>query len=190
MLSTKKITLHGGTALVNVPEILKRIQVKDSSIVADLGCGGGGHFVGPLALMVGKFGKVYAVDIKKNVLQTVESNMKLQHFDNVVTVWTDLERYGAAKIPKESCDVVLVVNVLFQNKKHDEIIREALRLLKPGGKLVIIEWKTGSIPFGPPAEVRVSDEIVKGIASKIGLTLLDEFNASEYHYAIVFRKFS
>ncbi len=190
MLSTKKLVLHGGTALLNVPEILKKIPIKDSSIVADLGCGGGGHFVAPLASMVGKFGKVYAVDIKKNVLHSVENTMKLQHYDNVETVWTDLERYGAAKIPEGSCDVVLLVNVLFQNKKHEEMIREAVRLLKPGGKLVVIEWKNGSIPFGPPISTRVTDETVKIITLKAGLILLDEFSASEYHYAIVFRKFS
>lgn len=190
MLSTKKILLHGGTALLNVVELVKRFQIKDSAIVADLGCGGSGHFVGPLAATVGKFGKVYALDVKKNVLQTVESNMKLQHFTNVETVWSDLEQYGAATIPQASCDFVLLVNVLFQNKKHEEIISEACRMLKGGGRLAIIEWKTGLIPFGPPQEVRIASEALKTIGMKIGLVLLDEFSASEYHYAVVFRKIS
>ena len=55
---------------------------------------------------------------------------------------------------------------------------------------MVIEWKNGPIPFGPPLDTRVTDETVKTYTLKLGLILLDEFGASEYHYAMIFRKFS
>ncbi|MBI4239700.1 methyltransferase domain-containing protein [Candidatus Uhrbacteria bacterium] len=183
-----KVILQGGTALLDAFKILKRIEIKEAYVVADLGCGGGGHFVAPLAKMVGINGKVYALDVQKRVIEAVESKMKFQKILNVETVWSNLEVYGAAKIPNESCDVVVIVNVLFQNTQHSTIINEATRMLRPGGRLAVIDWMSLSSPFGPPLNLRISPERLKSIVFNSGLRLFDEFDAGSYHYVEVFRK--
>ncbi len=181
--------LKGGTALLDANEVLRRLDIKDSYVVADLGCGGGGHFVAPTAMMVGKNGKVYAVDIQKRVLQALKSQFELQKLTNIELVWSNLELYGAAKIPDASCDVAMIVNVLFQNTKHDIILQEAKRFLRSGGRLAILDWKEGSQPFGPPKELRIAKQKIREIAYEVGgLFLIDEFDAGRYHYVLVFRK--
>ena len=58
----------GGSVLLDVNLILKKAGIGDKMVVANLGCGASGHFVFPVADLVGKKGKVFAVDILKTVL--------------------------------------------------------------------------------------------------------------------------
>ncbi len=184
----ESVILKGGTSLIDVPDLLGRVGVSSGQTVADLGCGGGGHFVAPTASLVGTSGLVYAVDIQKKVLNSLEATLKLQNIGNVKLVWSDLERVGAADIPDGSCDVAVLANVLFQNKNHHAIIQEASRVLKKGGKLAIVDWKQTSSPFGPPPDLRVSQETVKTLADSLGLLFLDLFDVGAYHYGIVLQK--
>ncbi|MBI2484086.1 methyltransferase domain-containing protein [Candidatus Uhrbacteria bacterium] len=184
-----QVTLKGGTALLDASKVLKRLDIKDSYVVADLGCGGGGHFIAPSARIVGESGKVYAIDIQKRVLASLKSQLAIQDITNVELVWSDLEKYGAAKIPNGSCDVVIIINVLFQNTKHDLILKEAKRFLRPGGRLAVIDWKEGAQPFGPPAHLRVPPQKIRELAYDVGeLLLIDDFDAGRYHYVLVFRR--
>lgn len=178
--------MQGGTALLNPVEILKSLNIKDSYIVADLGCGGNGHFVAPLATLVGKNGKVYALDIQKTVLDALQARLKLQNITNTQLVWSDLEQFGAAAIPEQSCDLVILINVLFQNKDHASILKESQRFLKKGGRLVIIDWKYSSSPFGPPIDLRIAPMEIKTLGNNLQLKLFHEFDAGQYHYALVF----
>lgn len=182
------IESSGGSKLIDPNFVLQKVGVREKMQTADLGCGAVGHFVFPLARLVGKDGKVYAVDIQKNILENIEKRADLENFQNVICVWTDLERYGAAKIESGSLDIVFLINILFQNKDRVTIMKEAARLLKIGGKLAVIDWMLTDAPFGPPVEGRVDPAWVEKEADKIGLRLLQRFSAGKYHYGLVFEK--
>ena len=89
------VYVSGGNELLDPMEILGRLGVTTGSIVADLGCGGAGHFVIPAAKLVGHKTNVYAVDIQKIVLASVASIGRLEGISNIKTVWSDIERLGA-----------------------------------------------------------------------------------------------
>lgn len=180
--------VRGGTILLNVLEIIKKLDIKESYVIADLGCGGAGHFVGPLARLTGKTGKVYALDVQKGVLEVVKGKMAQQNITNVEYVWSDLETYGAAAIPDGSCDLTFLVNVLFQNTDHAAILKESARFLRIGGRLVIIDWRHIASPFGPPQHIRVDPKKIKDLGFSLGLAWFDEFDAGPYHFGLVFRK--
>jgi len=180
--------ITGGNALLDAKLILAKAQIKEGMRVADLGCGTSGHFVFPAARIVGKKGVVYAVDILKTTLQNIEKRAKLENLANVQAVWTDLEIFGATKIDSGKLDVAMLINTLYQSKKRVEIIREAIRLLKKKGKLVIVEWKSSALPFGPSIDARVNKDLLKQGAGKLGMVLEEEFEAGEYHYGMVFEK--
>lgn len=180
--------LQGGTSLIDVSHLLKQIGIGPGNIVADLGCGGGGHFVAPTAALVGSSGLVYAIDIQRKVLGSLEASLKLQNITNVKIVWSNLEDIGAAEVPNESCDIAILANVLFQNKNHEAILCEAARMLKEGGALVVVDWKHYKASFGPPDELRVSVEQVKDIAVRLGLREERVFDVGNYHYALILRK--
>jgi ubiquinone/menaquinone biosynthesis C-methylase UbiE len=178
----------GGNALLDVNLVLSRAQISENMRVADLGCGSSGHFVFPSSKIVGKRGKVYAVDILKTVLSEIEKRIKQENIGNIETVWSNLEIFNATKIESGSLDIVLLINTLYQSHKRVEIIREAIRMLKKGGKLLVVDWKNISSPFGPPAEERVKIDLLKIGGEKLGLEIEDEFDAGQYHYGILFTK--
>ena len=178
----------GGNALLDVNYILKKIEIGQNMFVADLGCGSSGHFIFPISQMVGKRGRVYAVDILKTVLESINRRIKQENIENMQTVWTDLEVFKATRIEAGSLDVALLANTLYQSQKRSEILRESARLLKKNGKLVIVEWKNIASHFGPPPEMQVNKEQMKIAAAKLGLVLEEEFDAGIYHYGLVFFK--
>jgi len=99
-----------------------------------------------------------------------------------------LEIFKATKIESGSLDVALLINTLYQSRKRVEILREAIRMLKKGAKLLVVEWKNVSSPFGPPPEERVKPDLLKIGAKKLGLEIEDEFEAGQYHFGILFVK--
>ena len=175
--------------LLNPQQLLeKELELQFGHQVADMGCGGAGYFTLPAARLVGSRGKVYAVDILKTALDGVVSKAKLDNILNVESVWSDIERVGATKIPAESLDDALLINIMFQSRKNEDMLKEAHRLLKTGGKLLIVDWKAQPTPFGPPAANRLSPQTISQLASKIGYTVLKEFEAGPYHYGFVLVK--
>lgn len=182
--------LTGGNVLIDSGLIIKKAGISDKMKVADLGCGALGHFVFPTAKIVGKKGKMYAVDILKTILENIQKRSKQEGLDNIIeTVWTDLEVFGATtKIESGSLDVAMLINTLYQSHKRVEILRESIRMLKKDGKLLIIEWESIATPLGPPAEERVKSESLISAAPKLGLKLEEEFEAGQYHYGLIFTK--
>lgn len=180
--------LTGGNILLDANFILNKVSVEDKMKIADLGCGASGHFIFPASIMAGNSGLVYAVDIQKTMLETVSRRVKQENIKNVKIKWSDLEIFNATEIESGSLDIALLINTLYQSHKRVEIIREAIRMLKKRGKLVIVEWKNIALPFGPPPEERVKTDLLKIGAQKLGLKLEEEFEAGHYHYGMLFVK--
>ncbi len=176
------------TALFDIKDILSRMGIGEKQWVAELGCGNFGFFVFPLARLIGKYGKVYAVDILKPTLQEINRKAKMENLSQVVTVWSNLEIFRATNIPVSSLDNAFLINILHQSNKREEIIREATRLLKRGGQLLIIEWKSTDVPFGPKSKHRVKIEDIKNIITRLGLSIKNNFEAGPYHYGLILKK--
>jgi len=178
----------GGNTLIDANLIIKKGGIGDKMKVADLGCGAIGHFVFPISKVVGKKGMVYAVDILKASLENLSRRIKQENIANIETVWSDLEIFGATKIEASSLDVILLINTLHLSHKRVEVLREALRMLKKDGRLIIVDWENIASPFGPPVEDRVKVEALEAAAPKLGLKLEEEFEAGQYHYGLIFTK--
>lgn len=180
--------MKSGNVLLDVDLILSKLDLQEKMTVADFGCGTTGFFVFPIAKIVGKNGIVYAVDILKIALENIKRKARHENLVCIQAIWSDLEKFGATKIEAASVDVGLLINTLYLTNKKKEILREVARTLKKGAKLLVIEWKNISIPFGPNPEERISRDNMLEIAKKMGFELKDEFSAGEYHYALSFIK--
>lgn len=174
-----------GNELINPFKVLERCGIQPGFHVADLGCGALGHFVFPSAQLVGGQGKVYAVDVMKEVLRSIERIQRQEQFFNVVSVWSDVEVIGATRIPDASLDLAIIANNIFLSKKRENMVSEALRLLKSGGKLLLIEWKKEKTPIGPDLEHRLAEEDARAYVKREELGAIERFDAGEYHYALL-----
>jgi ubiquinone/menaquinone biosynthesis C-methylase UbiE len=174
---------------VNPGKIIEILDIRPQMTVADFGCGSG-HYVIEAARRVGKSGKVYGIDIQQEMLSFVRSQAGLEHLTNIETIWTDLETPDATRLKENTVDVVIVSNILFQAKNKEQIVKEAFRVLKAGGKVAVIEWDIEKQPagFGPPMDSRISPADSKSLFEKQGFYLEKEFNPGENHYGLIFKK--
>jgi len=178
------------TVMFNVPAILKKLDIKSGSIVADLGTGREGRMALASAKMIGDDGIAYAVDIVKAILPAVQTKAAIYGLHTVRTVWSNLEIYGATKVISDnSLDVAFLVTILFQSKKQEDIMKEAKRMLKPGGRLCVVDWKA-NMPnlLGPAQGQRVNPETIKKLGQNLKLKLKEEFDAGQCHWGLIFIK--
>jgi len=178
----------GGNTLLDPEYLLKDIlELPYGAKVGDLGCGSMAFFTLQAAKLVGDKGQVYACDIQKDVLSSVESKAKQEGLYNIKTVWTNLELVGATKI-NEPLDYTFLVNTLFQSKAHQEMLKEAYRLTKTGGRLLLIDWKISSGPVGPANDMKVPKDLAERMATEVGFKKISEFEAGNSHYGMIFEK--
>jgi len=164
-------------------QILSQLDLKSTMVVADFGCGSGGWVI-PLAKIL-EDGRVWAVDIQEEALSALESKLQLYRISNVKKVVADIER-GVSQISSSSLDLVLMSNLLFQVEDKKAVFEEAERVLKRGGKVLVVDWVKNA-PFGPKEGV-ISPEEVKEIAQNVGFRFEKEIPAGGYHYALLFVK--
>ncbi|MCX6795518.1 MAG: methyltransferase domain-containing protein [Candidatus Falkowbacteria bacterium] len=174
--------------LFDINLILNKIGITEGWQILEAGCGQFGHFVFPSAKLVGKQGRVFAADIIKSHLEEIERQKRTDNLPQITTIWTNLEVWQGTKISAGTLDAVLLVNTLNQTEKRNETLQELVRIIKRDGKLLIIEWKEHDLLFGPKTEKRINRENLKALAQKLGLKLIDEFEAGALHYALIFKK--
>jgi len=162
--------------------------VGEGDRVADLGAGSGGYFTIPMAHAVGYTGKVYAVDLNREALATIEFAKKQENLLQIETIWADIEKPNATGIRAASLDYVFLKNVLFQNTHHDAILAEAFRLLKKGGVLVIVDWRQNDENLGPDFSQLINREELFALATKQGFARVDEGQVGGYHFFHIYRK--
>lgn len=179
------ISKIGSGGLMNPNNIVRNFNISRGMIVADFGCGAG-YFTIPIAKLVKSSGKVYAIDVLKDVLENVLSKAKIDRLLNIKTVRANIEIVGGTKIKDKSVDLAVLANILFQCNDYDSVINEAKRILKKRGKIIIIDWIPDKVPLGPKFEHSLSEENIKKIATKNGLKITESFSAGDKHYGMIF----
>jgi ubiquinone/menaquinone biosynthesis C-methylase UbiE len=154
----------------------------------DLGSGSGFYTLAA-GKIVGEQGLVYSVDILESALDHVAAETRMKGLRNIKTLLADLEAEGSCpQIPTGSADMVLFANLLHQIKNSANLFGEAYRLLKTGGKLVVIEWNDQPGPLGPSVEDRISSTQTTRLAQKSAFKSAGTINTDPYHYGLIFIK--
>ena len=177
--------MPGTGGFLQPEEVLKKLNIRKDMQVADFGCGAG-YFTISLAKLTEQ-GKVYAFDVLEQALESVRSRAKLQGLFNIETKRCNLEVARSSGLMDNSIDLTLLANILFQSSKKIDIIKEAKRILKKGGEMVIIDWQPNQ-PMGPPKDLIVSLESVKKMAQDERLVFKKEFPVDTYHWGMIFTK--
>ena len=162
---------------------LKSLGLREDDVVADLGAGTGFYSVAAGHLV--PKGKVYAVEIIKDFLATLRNKVKEAHLNNVEALWGNIEKDGGTSIGDNVADAVIASNVLFQVADKEKFIKEAKRILKPKGKVLLIDWSELSV-------LGIKKAIPKNKAREMfeqkGFVFERDINAGVHHYGMILTK--
>ncbi len=161
---------------------LSKLGLTDGMKVVDLGAGSGFYTL-EAARRVGASGRVYAVEVIKELLERIRSTGKTQGLMNIEVIWGNAEKIGGTKLKENFVDRVIASNILFQIEKPDEFALEIKRILKPGGKLLVVDWSDIS-PLGPKNPFSAVKS--QALFEKSGFKLEQNFGAGDHHYGLVF----
>lgn len=171
---------------LNPSEIVAQMGLMQGQSVADLGCGNG-FYVLPAAQMVGGSGTVLALDVVESKLAATVSIANQFGYRNVRVHQADLAK-PLLDVPANSVDAVIIGNILHEISDKQQLLKNAYRLLKNPGKILIVEWKKITAPIGPPVDKRLEQQQVETWLMNLGLRKLKELQADNYHYAVLFEK--
>ena len=168
-------------------KVLHAVELDKNMIVADLGSGNG-FFTVPAARIIGEQGQVWAVDILEEALGNLISLARMEGRNNILTQQCDLDAPQSCNIPELTCDLVIVGKVLAQMKNPQNLANEAYRILKTGGKLLVVEWKKQSSVLGPSLDQRISLEDAKKLFIAQAFKFGGDIETDKYHYGLIFEK--
>lgn len=177
----------GAGGFLDPGKIMSEFDIQEGMSIADFGCGTG-YFTILLGQKVGKDGKVYALDVQEPPLDSVRAKAKAAGLENIETVRANLEVLGGSRLPDNSQDMVLLANILFQSTKKAEIISESARVMKAGGRLIVIDWKRSAGGFGPPDELRTEQADMRALAPENIFSFQKDIDAGSFHYGMMFQK--
>ncbi|MDB5239211.1 MAG: type 11 methyltransferase [Candidatus Parcubacteria bacterium] len=160
---------------------LSKLGLADGMKVVDLGAGSG-FYSFEAARRVGASGRIYAVEIQKDLLERLRSVGAKEGLRNIEAVWGNVEKIGGTKLREAIADRVIASNILSHTAKHDDFALEIKRILKPGGKLLLVDWSDASTMS--PKTV-VSSVKAETLFEKNGFKLDQSFDAGSHHYGLV-----
>jgi len=166
---------------------IKQFALSPGMFVADFGSGSGFYALAA-ARAVAPAGKVFAVDIQKDLLERLKNGARQNHLNNVDIIWGDLEHLGGTKLRDGSIDAVTICNLFFQIDNKDALCLETKRVLKPNGRVLVVDWASSFGGVGPLEKNIISKMEMAGIFQDHGFILDREISAGAEHYGLIFRK--
>lgn len=163
--------------------VLAEIGVKAGLTFVDVGCGDG-YFALPAARLVGGAGRVYGVDVDAGAIDRLAEKAAAEGLTNLTL------KAGKAEdtVLCASCaDIVFFGIDLHDFQDPRKALSNARVMLKPVGRLIDLDWKKMRQDFGPPYDVRFTEQEASRLIESAGFKVDSVKNAGPYHYLIVAR---
>ncbi|MFZ2593324.1 MAG: methyltransferase domain-containing protein [Minisyncoccia bacterium] len=171
----------GVVDFVDPTKVVYQLGVKEGMHVVDLGAGSGAY-TKVMANFVGAVGQVYAVEVQKDLLQRLKTDMQKLGYNHITYIWGNIEKIGGTKIGDAEIDFVLISNVLFQVEDVEQCLQEAFRILKKGGGVGVVEWSDSSNGMGPRPDALIARGTLLAKLHEAGFAYSKDFDAGSHHY--------
>jgi ubiquinone/menaquinone biosynthesis C-methylase UbiE len=165
-------------------EALYALKIPKGATVADIGAGVG-YFTWRLAERVGPSGVVYGEDIQQAMLDRLRTNMQARHITNVREVLGGIDD---PKLPKESVDLIILVDVYHEFSEPEKMLDRMRESLKPNGRLVLLEYRgeDPKVPIKP--EHKMTLKQVRAEVEPEGYRFDESIEVLPEQHIIVFRR--
>ncbi|HKW99330.1 MAG TPA: class I SAM-dependent methyltransferase [Bryobacteraceae bacterium] len=157
-------------------EVVMALDLMPDDVVADIGAGGG-YFARRFAHHVRR---VYAVDIDAKLLEATAKGAP----PNLETV---LAAPDDPKLPTQSVDLIFFCDVLHHIENRPAYYPKLARALRPGGRIVVIDFYKKPLPVGPPEEMKLAESQVESEFAKAGFERARSLDLLPYQYFLIFR---
>ena len=163
--------------------LIAGLSLSEDFVVADIGAGTG-YFTFPVAQRVPQ-GRVFSVDIQPEMLARIEQRKALENVANVETILGDEDD---PKLPKNDIDLAFIVDAYHEFSFPREMGEHLKDALKPGGQLVLVEYRAedSGVPIKPLH--KMSETQVKQEMAAIGLTWVGTENYLPQQHVLIFQK--
>jgi ubiquinone/menaquinone biosynthesis C-methylase UbiE len=164
--------------------LLKALDIQPGQTICDMGCGNGFYTL-PLARLVGRDGKVIAVDIQREMLGLLKSRAREERVYNIKRV---LGTVIDPKLEPNSCDLVLMVDVYHEFSRPEEMLQAIRRSLKPTGRVALVEFRAEdpNVPIKPLHKMS-KEQILKEFEPN-GFRLVEEFDKLPWQHLMLFER--
>jgi ubiquinone/menaquinone biosynthesis C-methylase UbiE len=164
-------------------EVVKALALQGNETVFDLGAGSG-YFSFKLAQAVPR-GKVVAADLEPEMIRHIHHKAMSEGVTNLIPV---IIKADDPQVPGDA-DYVFVCDVLHHVQDRAGWLKKLTSEMKPGARLVLIEFKEGKLPEGPPEAVKLTKKQLLELVSQAGLALeTEKSDVVPYQVFLVFRK--
>lgn len=182
--SKKLKKLNNPDRLKDIPPKLvwDKLNLKYSNILVDIGAGTGFYSIPFLELS--ENGKIFACDISDVMINWMIENICVNYPKIIPTKMEE----NNIDLPDNTADLVFMINLHHELQDSSLLLNECFRLLKPTGKILIIDWKKEDMPSGPPTEIRCSIEQVKKELEKAKYKNMESLSGLEKHFMIIAEK--
>jgi SAM-dependent methyltransferase len=167
---------------LQVDRVLSILAPPSDATIGDLGCGPG-IFVLAFANAAPR-GIVYASDIEPAQLDRVREHVRVTGLRNVVPV---LASSDDPHFPPNRLDIVFVADTYHHLENRVEYMRRLTSVLKPGGRLVVLDYKSGPLPVGPPPDHKLAAGVRESELTEAGYVRVDRHETHPYHDFEVWR---
>lgn len=173
--------------LIDPAAFFAAVDIRPGARVLDMAAGAGRYSL-EIAKLVGDSGMVHAVDAWEEGIESLRAAVRRQGLANVDPILADIT--GRIQLDDASIDLCLMATILHDlaPEGQDAALREAARLLKPGGVLAVVEFKKIDRGPGPPARVRISEPEAEQMLGRHGFRKTHGAELGEFTYLLVFRK--
>jgi SAM-dependent methyltransferase len=168
-------------------KVLAACNIQSTNTIADFGAGSG--FVARSAAALVPQGQVFAIEINREVVTRLTRDAVDHKLSNLHVLWGDIEIAEGSKLAHDSVDVVLCFNTLFLRDDKAAVAKEAYRVLKSGGKIVVTDWTESFGGLGPQPHHVFPQAAAEALLTAAGFKKLSNtIPAGEHHYVILFEK--
>jgi ubiquinone/menaquinone biosynthesis C-methylase UbiE len=162
--------------------VLRALALRGGEVVADIGAGSG-YFTVRLAAAVGPTGRVYGVDVDPDMVRHLNRRVRDTGITNVVSI---LSAPDDPLLPDASVDRFFVCDTWHHIEDQAKYLTLMKKMLKPGGEVVMIDFKKEATPMGPPLEMRIARAALVQQMQAAGFRLAAEHTFLPYQYFLVF----
>ena len=164
--------------------MLDALKIPRGAMVADVGAGAGYHSI-RLARRVGPKGTVFATDLQVEMLRMLRTNAREAGVTNIKPIRCTQENPG---LPKEALDLIMLVDVYHECSDPETTLQGLRAALKPGGRLVLVEFRgeDPEVPIKP--EHKMTLEQVRREVVPLGFTFKESLEFLPWQHVIIFEK--